>query len=92
MATNRPTGMGYQTSLHFYRVANEIVSYVNSIHEYEALSSADDRWYDPYGTMKAGAERRRTHITHARPPTFRSTHMSRTSSSSTRRSVSRGSR
>ncbi|CAF2729782.1 unnamed protein product [Rotaria sp. Silwood2] len=92
MTANRPTGMGYQTSLHFNKVANEIINYANSLYEYEALTPAEDRRHHSHSRVRTSAEKHRTKVNATRPPTSYPAHVSRPPSSSNRRSVSRSSR
>jgi len=52
MASFNPTGMGSNTSRRFRQVADDIMKYANSVHEYNGSSLIDYEWYDSHGTIR----------------------------------------
>lgn len=54
MATIYSTGMSYQTSRQFRRVAEDIKQYANSVYEYNESNPMDYYWYDPRNTISGG--------------------------------------
>jgi len=85
MASINPTGMGFNTSRRFRRVADDIMKYANSVHEYNGSNLADYQWYDSHGTIRNGAIQHTGKFHASQSPTFYPTYPSISSSAITGR-------